>query len=79
MFGSYAKGCLAGGEKLPDNGILVLGNEADGISLALEKFIENRITIPQYGEATAESLNVAMATGILLNEIRRESPVKPKS
>lgn len=71
IYGAYMDGKVVYEEKLPPAGILVMGNEANGIAVHLEEFIKNRIAIPQYGEATAESLNVAMATGILLNEIRR--------
>jgi TrmH family RNA methyltransferase len=71
IYGAYMDGKVVYEEKLSPAGILVMGNEANGIAVHLEEFIKNRIAIPQYGEATAESLNVAMATGILLNEIRR--------
>lgn len=71
VFGTFMDGNTVYGERLPDTGILVMGNEGNGISLELEEFMKNRITIPQHGNPTAESLNVAMATGILLNEIRR--------
>lgn len=45
-------------------GILVMGNESNGISAEIEKFCTHRISIPQIGKA--ESLNVGVATGILL-------------
>ncbi len=72
IYGAYMEGKSVYDEKLPKAGILVLGNEANGISPELAEWMKNRITIPQYGQSTAESLNVAIATGILLNEIRRE-------
>jgi TrmH family RNA methyltransferase len=56
---------------LGENGILVMGNEANGISEEIGKLITERISIPQFGGSTTESLNVATATAILLNEIRR--------
>lgn len=57
---------------LPSNGIIVLGNEANGVSLELREEIENHISIPRYGKIQAtESLNVATAAAILLNEFRR--------
>jgi len=46
-------------------------NEGNGISDEVETLISHKITIPQHGIKTAESLNVATATAILLNEIRR--------
>ncbi|MEM8927531.1 MAG: RNA methyltransferase [Bacteroidota bacterium] len=71
-YGGYMNGSIVYHEKLPDAGILVMGNEANGISPDLNDLTKNQITIPQYGPSSAESLNVAMATGILLSEIRRK-------
>ncbi|MEO0570820.1 MAG: RNA methyltransferase [Bacteroidota bacterium] len=71
IYGGYMDGAVVYDKKLPNAGILVMGNEANGISPDLGHLIKNTITIPQYGKSTAESLNVAMATGILLNEIRK--------
>ncbi len=72
IYGGYMDGVTIYDEELPDVGVLVMGNEANGISPDLNDLIKNRITIPRYGQSTAESLNVAMAAGILLNEIRRK-------
>ncbi|MDC8003247.1 RNA methyltransferase [Aureisphaera galaxeae] len=59
-------------ETLSQNALLIMGNEANGISSEVEALVTNRITIPYFGNPeTAESLNVATATGILLNEFRR--------
>lgn len=58
--------------KLPTSAVLVMGNEANGISDNLKKLISNKISIPRYGDSMqVESLNVATATAILLNEFRR--------
>lgn len=54
--------------KIPKNGLLILGNEARGISPELLKLSDYQIRIPGYGNA--ESLNVAVAAGILCYEIR---------
>ncbi|MGY5354915.1 TrmH family RNA methyltransferase [Wenyingzhuangia sp. IMCC45467] len=57
---------------LPENGIIVMGNEANGVSNEIKQLIKQKITIPRFGELQAtESLNVATATAILLNEFRR--------
>ncbi len=56
---------------LPQEGILVMGNEANGISGTIEKLVSQKVGIPQFGEGHTESLNVATATAILLSEIRR--------
>ncbi|APU09349.1 TrmH family RNA methyltransferase [Cellulophaga sp. RHA_52] len=53
------------------SGVLVMGNEANGVSKTIEELITKKISIPQFGNKTTESLNVATATAILLNEIRR--------
>ena len=53
----------------PKNGVLLMGNESNGINDALLPLITDKITIPKYGNA--ESLNVAMATGILLDSWKR--------
>ncbi len=71
IYGAYMDGESVHGKELPDKGILIMGNEANGISKETEVFITEKISIPQYGASTTESLNVATATAILLNEIRR--------
>ena len=53
-------------EKL-SNGILVIGNESKGISEEIMKLINVKVTIPRKGKA--ESLNAAMATGIILSHL----------
>ena len=59
---------------LPKEGIIVMGNEANGISESIEKLVTQRITIPRFGELQiTESLNVATATAIILSEFRRQS------
>ncbi len=55
-------------EKIKE-GILIIGNESKGISGAVLKLIDEKITIPKIGEA--ESLNAAVATGIILYELTK--------
>ncbi len=50
-------------------GLIVIGNEARGISAEVEHFIDQRISIPKFGRA--ESLNAAMATAVVLDNLRR--------
>lgn len=58
--------------KLPDSAVLVLGNEANGISDDIKQLVTTKITIPRYGAfQQTESLNVATASAILLSEFRR--------
>jgi len=57
---------------LPKEGVLVMGNEANGVSDEIKTLIKNKISIPRFGETQAtESLNVATATAILLSEFKR--------
>ncbi len=56
------------------SGIIVLGNEANGISSEVEKFVSQKLNIPQFGTSQAtESLNVATAAAIFLSEFRRRN------
>lgn len=49
-------------------GIVIIGNEANGISEAVMKLVTEKITIPKTGEA--ESLNAAVAAGIILSHLK---------
>lgn len=51
----------------PAEGVIVIGNESKGISPAILKLVTQKITIPQKGKA--ESLNAAVATGIILSHL----------
>lgn len=74
IFGTFMDGASIYQEQLPDSGILVLGNEANGISPAIEQLVQQRLTIPRFGDLQqTESLNVAMATAICLSEFKRIS------
>jgi len=71
VYGTFMNGDSIYSEKLPDTGIIVMGNEANGISQEIKDLCYRKISIPNFGKSTTESLNVATATAILLNEIRR--------
>ena len=59
-------------EKLPENAIVIVGNEANGISDALLNLTSHKIGIPRFGNNhQTESLNVAVATAILFSEFKR--------
>ena len=74
IYGGVMNGTSVYSEQLPNKAILVLGNEANGISEEIMKHITNPVTIPQFGDAKdTESLNVATATAILLSEFRRST------
>ncbi|MEE3112764.1 MAG: TrmH family RNA methyltransferase, partial [Bacteroidota bacterium] len=51
-----------------DKGIIVLGNESNGISKEVSQYIDKWISIKKYGNA--ESLNVAISSAIILDNIR---------
>ncbi|MCF6180695.1 RNA methyltransferase [Lutibacter sp.] len=60
--------------KLPKNGVIIMGNEANGISDEILNLVTNKITIPRFGkQQQTESLNVATATAIILNEFKRNN------
>ncbi|MGB3149074.1 MAG: RNA methyltransferase [Maribacter sp.] len=71
ILGSTMDGESMKEQTLPEKGILVMGNEGKGISPKVAALCNRTIAIPQYGQVTTESLNVATASAILLNEIRR--------
>jgi TrmH family RNA methyltransferase len=57
---------------LPKEAILIMGNEANGISDEVKKLVDSKISIPRFGNIQeTESLNVATATAILLSEFKR--------
>ena len=60
-------------QELTSEGIIVMGNEGNGISQALREHINRRLLIPDFhtGELRAESLNVAIATAITCSEFKR--------
>ena len=71
-------GTFLGGENLYEktlsgNGILIMGNEGNGIRPAIEAFVNEKLYIPNYpeGRDTSESLNVAIATAVVCAEFRR--------
>ncbi|MFK7833034.1 MAG: TrmH family RNA methyltransferase [Winogradskyella sp.] len=74
VFGTFLSGENIYTTDLPQEGIIVLGNEANGISEAIETMVTRKITIPQFGTSKAtESLNVANATAIVLSEFMRRT------
>ena len=72
--GTFMEGTSIYATSFPDSGVLVLGNEANGISENLTSFLDTRLTIPRFGPIKkTESLNVANAASIILSEWRRQS------
>lgn len=60
-------------QELSSLGIIVMGNEGRGLSDACRRALTHKLFIPPYpaNAPTSESLNVAMATGIIMAEFRR--------
>ena len=72
VYGTFMNGDNIYKTNLPKEAILILGNEANGISEGLKNHIKNKIAIPRFGDVQqTESLNVATATAIFLSEFRR--------
>ncbi len=72
VFGTFMDGTNIYKTDLPTSGIIVMGNEANGISAEIEALITAKITIPRFGDLQqTESLNVATATAIILSEFKR--------
>ena len=73
VFGTFLDGTDIYKEELSGEGIIVMGNEGNGISQPVAKLVNRRLYVPNYpkGSLTTESLNVAVATGIVCAEFRR--------
>ncbi len=70
IYGTFLEGTDIHQLKFNGGGLIVIGNEANGISHTIEKMVTQKITIPRYGKA--ESLNAAIATGIILDAVRSQ-------
>lgn len=69
IYGALLEGNDLYQSKLQVPSALIIGNEGNGISEEVQLLIDHPVFIPRYGEA--ESLNAAIATGILLAEFNR--------
>jgi len=73
VYGTFLDGDNLYGRSLTKNGLLIMGNEGNGVRPEIASLADERLYIPNYpqGRETAESLNVAIATAILCSEFRR--------
>lgn len=73
VYGTFLEGDRIYGAKLSAAGVIVMGNEGQGISPEAEKRVTKKLFIPPYPEdvSGSESLNVAIATAIVCSEFRR--------
>ncbi len=83
IYGTFAEGENMYEKDLQQSGIIIIGNEAKGISAAVADFVTDKIAIPAFpvsGSGHAESLNASVATAVICAEFRRRSlPGKDKS
>ena len=75
IYGTFLSGKNIYQEKLSPNGIILMGNEGQGISPAIAKHVTHKLRIPNFPEnaPSSESLNVAVATAIVCSEFRRNN------
>ncbi|MGL4582435.1 MAG: TrmH family RNA methyltransferase [Flavobacterium sp.] len=74
VYGTFMDGENIYQKSIVNKGIIVMGNEANGISKGIEELVTEKIAIPRYGNLQqTESLNVAMAASIVLSEFRRHN------
>lgn len=73
LYGTFLDGEDLYTKSLTANGLIIMGNEGNGISTEVATFVNERLFIPNFpvGEPTSESLNVATATAIICAEFRR--------
>jgi TrmH family RNA methyltransferase len=78
IFGAFLDGENIYEAGLPSAGIVIIGNEASGISHEAAKFVTRRLHIPSFGVKgnagnQTESLNASIATAIICSEFRRRN------
>lgn len=69
VYGTFMVGEDVHTQSFDKRGVIVIGNEAKGISSEIESLVTHKITIP--GVAGAESLNAAVAAGIVMDNWSR--------
>ena len=74
-YGTFLDGDNIYNSHLSRQGFVVMGNEGSGITPEVEKLVSYRLTIPSFTPAhdSTESLNVGVATGIILSEFKRNT------
>lgn len=73
LYGTFLDGESLYTQPLDGHGVIIMGNEGNGISPEVAACVSHRLLIPNYpmGRDTSESLNVATATAIICSEFRR--------
>ncbi len=74
VYGTFMDGENIYATRLSSNGVIIMGNEGNGISSGVAARVNKRLSIPSFNPGNhIESLNVAIATGIVVSEFRRRS------
>jgi len=77
VYGTFLDGENIYTQTLSDEGLIIMGNEGNGISDAVKAKVNRRLLIPDFHQGdTADSLNVAIATAITCSEFRRRISVR---
>lgn len=78
VFGTFLDGKNMYEQPLSSNGLIVMGNEGNGIGKEVEALVNRKLYIPNYPQSreTSESLNVAIATAVICAEFRRQAAWK---
>ena len=74
IYGTFLDGDNIYTQQLSSHGLIVMGNEGNGISDAVRARVSHKLLIPDFHHGdTADSLNVAIATAITCSEFRRRA------
>lgn len=77
IYGTFLDGENIYTQTLSAEGLIIMGNEGNGISEAVKAKVNRRLLIPDFHQGdTADSLNVAIATAITCSEFRRRLPIR---
>ena len=73
VYGTFLDGEIIYDTKLSANGVIIMGNEGNGITPEIKQSVTHKLYIPNWpkGAPTSESLNVAIATAVVCPEFRR--------
>ncbi|WP_304517246.1 TrmH family RNA methyltransferase [Cecembia rubra] len=76
IYGAFLEGENIYNVNFGQGGIILMGNESNGISQEVSRFVSQKISIPKFGHA--ESLNVAIATSVICDNMRRQAHIQSK-
>lgn len=73
VFGTFMEGKNIYETNLPEKGMILLGNEGNGISAEIERWVDEKLSIPSFSvnDTQSESLNVGIAAAIVISEFKR--------